>query len=151
LERITGVVEKAATAKWAGSLTEGSGTFSTESGVITDSAISWAARTNEAKGQTSPEELLASAHAACYAMALSFHLQNNFVPPTSLVVTSKVGFGPKPEGGMQVTHSHLSVIGQVPGMDLATFQKAASDAEAGCPVSGALRGNIEITVDAALA
>jgi lipoyl-dependent peroxiredoxin len=145
------MVEKSATAKWSGTLTEGSGTFSTESGLVTDAAISWASRTNEAKGQTSPEEMLAAAHAACYAMAFSFHLQNNFAPATSLVVTSKVGFGPKPEGGMQVTHSHLSVIGSVPGMDLETFQKAASDAEAGCPISEALRGNIEITVDASLA
>ncbi len=145
------MVEKSATAKWNGTLMEGSGTFSTESGVITDSAISWASRTNAAKGQTSPEELLASAHAACYAMAFSFHLQNNFTAAESLEVTATVGFGPKPEGGMQVTHSNLSVIGVVPGMDQETFEKAASDAELGCPISAAIRGNVVITVAARLA
>jgi OsmC subfamily peroxiredoxin len=69
------MAEKTAVAKWAGSLTEGSGSFSVESGVITDSAVSWASRTNEANGQTSPEELIAAAHASCYAMAFSYHLQ----------------------------------------------------------------------------
>jgi osmotically inducible protein OsmC len=145
------MVEKTATAKWNGSLMEGSGTFSTGSGVITDSAISWASRTNEARGQTSPEELLASAHAACYAMAFSFHLQNNYTAPTSLEVTATVGFGPKPEGGMMVTHSNLAVTGVVPGLDQETFAKAASDAELGCPISAALRGNVLITVEATLA
>lgn len=145
------MVEKAATAIWHGSLTEGSGTFSVDSGVIRDSAVSWASRTNEANGQTSPEELIAAAHAACYAMAFSYHLQNNFTAPDSLTVTATVGFGPKPEGGMKVTHSHLRVVGSVPGMDAATFASAAAEAEQGCPVSGALRGNVEITVDASLA
>ena len=95
--------------------------------------------------------MLAAAHASCYAMAFSNHLATNFSAPESLKVTSTVGFGPKPGGGMQVTHSHLVVTGSVAGMDQATFAKAAQDAEAGCPVSGALRGNLEITVDATLA
>jgi osmotically inducible protein OsmC len=145
------MAEKSATAKWAGTLTEGSGTFSTASGLVTDAAISWASRTNESKSQTSPEEMLAASHASCYAMAFSYHLQNNFAPADSLVVTSNVGFGPKPEGGMMVTHSHLHVVGSVPGMDLETFQRAATEAEAACPISQALRGNVEITVEAALA
>lgn len=145
------MVEKSASAKWSGSLTEGSGTFSTASGVITDSPVSWASRTNEAKGQTSPEELIASAHAACYAMAFSHYLANNHSAPESLDVTATVGFGPNPAGGMKVTHSHLNVTGKVPGMDAATFAAAAQEAEKGCPVSNALRGNIEITVDASLA
>ncbi len=145
------MVEKSATAKWNGSLTEGSGTFSANSGVIVDSPISWAARTNEAKGQTSPEELLASAHAACFAMAFSHHLSTNYSAPTSLEVTSTVGFAPKADGsGMEVTHSHLVVRGAVPGMDAGTFAKAANDAEKGCPISQALRGNLEITVEASL-
>ncbi len=66
-------------------------------------------------------------------------------------VTATVGFGPNPEGGMKVTHSHLTVVGKVPGMDAATFASAAADAEKGCPISNALRGNIEITVEASLA
>ena len=145
------MAEKSATAQWSGNLTEGSGTFSAESGVIKDSPISWASRTNESKGETSPEEMLAAAHASCYAMAFSNHLNTNFTAPKSLTVTSSVGFGPKPEGGMRVTHSHLKVVGSVDGMDQETFAKAAQEAEIGCPVSAALRGNIEITVDATLA
>lgn len=145
------MVEKSATARWNGSLMEGSGTFTANSGVIVDSPISWAARTNEAKGQTSPEELLASAHSACYAMAFSHYLSTNFSAPTSLEVTSSVEFAPKKDGsGMEVTHSHLVVSGSVPDMDAETFAKAAVDAEKGCPVSQALRNNLEITVDATL-
>ena len=145
------MAEKSATAKWNGGLTEGSGTFSAESGVFRDAAISWASRINEARGQTSPEEMLAAAHASCYAMAFAYHLQNNFTAPDSLEVTATVGFGPKPEGGMMVTHSNLAVTGSVPGLDQATFAKAADEAEAGCPISGALRGNVAITVVATLA
>jgi lipoyl-dependent peroxiredoxin len=144
------MAEKTATAKWNGNLTEGSGTFSLESGVIADSPVSWAARTNEARGQTSPEELIAAAHASCYAMAFSNYLNTNHSAPESLEVTSSVGFGPNPAGGMKVTHSKLTVRGSVPGMDDATFKDAATKAEAQCPVSNALRNNIEITVDASL-
>ena len=145
------MVEKSATAKWSGSLTEGKGTFSTGSGLAKDSPISWASRTNETRAETSPEELIASAHAACYAMAFSNYLATNHTAPESLEVTSTVGFGPKPEGGMKVTHSHLKVVGSVPGMDAATFADAAKKAEGECPVSNALRGNLDITVDASLA
>ena len=144
------MAEKTATAKWNGNLTEGSGTFSLESGVIADSPVSWAARTNEARGQTSPEELIAAAHASCYAMAFSNYLNTNHSAPESLEVTSSVGFGPNPAGGMKVTHSKLTVRGSVPGMEDATFKDAATKAEAQCPVSNALRNNIEITVDATL-
>jgi osmotically inducible protein OsmC len=145
------MVEKSANAKWTGTLTEGSGTFSVESGVIADSPVSWASRTGAADGKTSPEELIAAAHAACYAMAFSYALGNAGTPADSLDVTSKVGFGPKPGGGMQVTHSHLTVTGKVPGLTQDQFQAAATEAEKGCPVSNALRNNIEITVEATLA
>jgi lipoyl-dependent peroxiredoxin len=145
------MVEKSATAKWSGSLTEGKGTFSTDSGLAKDSPVTWASRTNETKAETSPEELIASAHATCYAMAFSNYLTTNHTAPQSLEVTSSVGFGPKPEGGMKVTHSHLKVVGTVPGMDAATFAEAARKAEGECPVSNALRGNLDITVDATLA
>ena len=145
------MVEKSATAKWNGNLTEGSGTFSVDSGVITESAVSWAARTNEAKGQTSPEELIAAAHASCYAMAFSNYLTTNHSAPESLEVTSSVGFGDNPAGGKMVTHSKLTVKGKVPGMDEAAFKDAATKAEAQCPVSNALRGNVDITVEASLA
>lgn len=145
------MVEKSATAKWNGNLTEGNGTVSTDTGVLSDSAVSWASRTNVNKDQTTPEELIAAAHASCYAMAFSHYLATNHSAPTSLEVTSTVGFGPRPEGGMKVTHSHLTVTGSVPGMDQATFADAAKKAEAECPVSNALRGNLDITVDASLA
>lgn len=144
-------VEKTATAKWQGSLTEGSGTFSVESGVIADSPVTWASRTGSADGKTSPEELIAAAHASCYAMAFTHALVSAGTPHESLDVTSKVGFGPKEGGGMKVTHSHLTVRGKVPGMSQEQFQAAATEAEQGCPVSNALRGNIEITVEATLA
>lgn len=144
------MVEKTATAKWNGNLTEGSGTVTTDTGVLSNSAVSWASRTNETKEQTSPEELMAAAHAACYAMAFSHYLATNHTAPTSLDVTSKVGFGPKEGGGMKVTHSHLTVTGSVPGMDQATFADAAKKANDECPVSNAYRGNMEITVDAKL-
>ena len=144
------MVEKTATANWSGNLTEGSGTVTTDTGVLANSAVSWASRTNESKQQTSPEELMAAAHAACYAMAFSNYLTTNYSAPQSLDVTAKVGFGPKEGGGMKVTHSHLTVNGKVQGMDQATFADAAKKAEAECPVSNAYRGNMEITVDAKL-
>jgi osmotically inducible protein OsmC len=145
------MVEKTTTAKWSGSLLEGKGTLTSDSSVLKDNPVSWASRTNETRQETSPEELIASAHAACYAMAFAHYLTENHTAPDSLDVTSKVGFGPNPAGGMKVTHSHLKVSGKVPGMDAATFADAAQKAEAGCPVSNALRGNIDITVEAALA
>jgi osmotically inducible protein OsmC len=145
------MVEKSANAVWHGTLTEGSGSFSTGSGVLKDLPVSWASRTGDANGKTSPEELIAAAHAACYAMAFSYALANGGTPAEELDVTATVGFGPKPGGGMQVTHSHLTVKGEVPGMTQAQFAQAATEAEKGCPVSNALRNNIEITVQGTLA
>jgi osmotically inducible protein OsmC len=144
------MVEKSANAIWHGTLTEGSGTFSTESGVIKDSPITWAARTGAGDGKTSPEELVAAAHASCYSMAFSNVLASAGTPAETLDVTSKVGFGPKPGGGMQVTHSHLTVKGKVPGMTREQFAQLATEAEKGCPISNALRNNLEITVEATL-
>jgi osmotically inducible protein OsmC len=144
------MVEKSANAIWHGTLTEGSGTFSTGSGVFKDLPVSWASRTGDANGKTSPEEMIAAAHAACYAMAFSYALANDGHPAEELDVTANVGFGPKPGGGMQVTHSHLTVKGKVPGLTQEQFAKAATDAEQGCPVSNALRHNIEITVQGTL-
>ena len=145
------MVEKSASAKWQGTLTEGNGTFSVESGVISDSPLTWASRTGSADGRTSPEELIAAAHASCYAMAFTHALVSAGTPHESLEVTSKVGFGPNPGGGMKVTHSHLTARGKVPGMTQEQFQAAATEAEKGCPVSNALRNNLEITVEATLA
>jgi osmotically inducible protein OsmC len=145
------MAEKTASAVWNGTLTDGSGTVSTASGVLDDAGLTWRVRTSDTDEATSPEELVAAAHAACYAMAFSYALGNAGTPAQKLEVTSKVGFGPNPGGGMKVTHSHLHVKGSVPGLDQAAFAKAAADAEKGCPISNALRGNIEITVEAELA
>src|SRR6476619_7734445 len=98
------MVEKTATAKLTGNLTEGSGTITTDTGVLSNSAVSWASRTNESKQQTSPEELMAAAHAACYAMAFSHYLTTNYSAPQSLEATAKVGFGPKEAAGTKLTH-----------------------------------------------
>ena len=144
------MAEKTANAVWQGNLAEGSGTVSVNSGVLKGSPVTWKIRTSDDDAQTSPEELIAAAHAACYAMALSHHLTTNGSPPERLEVTSTVGFGPKEGGGMKVTHSRLAVRGTVAGMDQAAFASAAREGEKGCPVANALRGNVEMSVDATL-
>jgi lipoyl-dependent peroxiredoxin len=142
---------KTATTLWKGNLFEGHGEVSTESGVITGRKATWDVRTGDHGGETSPEELIAAAHSSCYAMALAHTLTSNGFEVETLDVTCQVTFGPKPEGGMQVTSSALSVVGKVAGLDDAGFKEWAAKGEAGCPVSGALRGNVEITVEARLA
>jgi osmotically inducible protein OsmC len=143
-------VERSAKAVWDGDLLNGSGVLNSDTGVLRDLAVSWAARTEDPGGKTSPEELLAAAHATCYAMALSHVLGTAGNPPQRLRVTAKVGFGPKDGGGMEVKYSNLSVAGRVAGLDQAGFEEAAKQGEAGCPISNALRGNIPITVEATL-
>jgi lipoyl-dependent peroxiredoxin len=145
------MAEKTASAVWNGTLVDGSGTVSSASGVLDNAGLTWRVRTSDTNEATSPEELVAAAHAACYAMVFSYALGNAGTPAEKLEVTSKVGFGPNPGGGMKVTYSHLHVKGTVAGLDQAAFAAAAKDAEKGCPISNALRGNIEITVEAELA
>ena len=130
---------------WDGNLFEGSGEFSVGSGSISEMAVSWAARTEDPAGRTSPEELIAAAHASCYAMALSNTLAKGGHPPERLTVTAVVTFDPP-----KVTKSALTVQGSVSGLDQAAFADFARQGEEGCPVSNALRGNVEITVDATL-
>lgn len=142
---------KTATTHWVGNLIEGSGSVSTESGVLSNRSATWNVRTGEHGGETSPEELIAAAHASCYAMALSYTLSSNGFEVETLDVTCAVTFGPKPEGGMKVQSSALKVVGKVKGLDAAGFAEWATKGEAGCPVSNALRGNVEITVEASLA
>ena len=144
-------IERRATATWEGSLTEGAGTFSLQSsGLVSDAPVSWAARTEDPDGKTSPEELIAGAHAACYAMAFSGHLGRTASPPERLYVACTVTFEEKPGGGYRVATSTLRVRGRVPGMDQAAFEEAARAGEQGCPVSNALRGNVDIHVEATL-
>ena len=144
-------IERNASATWQGSLAEGSGTFSLRSsGLVTDAPISWPARTEQPVGKTSPEELIAGAHASCYAMAFSGYLGRTASPPERLDVDCTVTFEKKPEGGFKVATSTLRIRGRVAGMDQAAFEEAAKAGESGCPVSNALRGNVEIRVEATL-
>ena len=143
------MTERTATASWQGTLIEGSGTVSMETGVISDQPVTWAARTGDSDGMTSPEELIAAAHAACYAMAFSNVLAGNGTPADSLDVTASVGFAPKTGGGMEIPYSKLTVVGKVPGLTSEQFAQLAIEGEEGCPVSKLLKANI--TMDAKLA
>ena len=136
---------------WRGNLLEGNGTFGVGSGALTAQAVSWPARTEGPGGKTSPEELLAASHASCYAMAFSHTLAEAGHPPEELRVSASVTFEPLPAGGFKVGSSSLSVEGVVPGLDQAGFADLAAQGEAGCPISNAIRGNVEISVEATLA
>jgi osmotically inducible protein OsmC len=142
--------ERQAEATWAGALTSGSGEVSMRSSGAGSFPVTWASRVEKADGRTSPEELLAAAHAACYAMAFSATLGRGDTPPERLTVTSTVSLDPKEGGGFEVTGSRLEVRGVVPGLDQAGFQAAAERAEEGCPISNAIRGNVRVTVSASL-
>jgi osmotically inducible protein OsmC len=139
-----------AEATWSGDLTSGSGAVSAvSSGVFSDLPVTWAARTESSEGKTSPEELVAAAHAACYAMAFSAQLGRNGTPPTRLDVSSEVTFA-QVESGWKVASSELTVRGDVPGISVEDFKRIAEAAKDGCPISGALKGNVELSVDATL-
>jgi osmotically inducible protein OsmC len=139
--------ESSATTTWQGSLTKGSGITHPQSGAFEDVEVTWASRTNRAAGKTSPEELLAAAHASCYCMALSNELSEAGNEPEQLEATATVAFVP----GEGVKSSHIVVNGRVAGIDQDQFEQAARAAGEGCPISGALKGNIEISVEATLA
>jgi osmotically inducible protein OsmC len=133
---------------WTGSLMEGGGTIdSTGSGVLAALPVSWKARTGEEAGQTTPEELLAAAHASCFSMALSHGLAQGGTPPEKLETSATVTFVP----GTGITAIALTVRGSVPGLDAAAFAEAAETARENCPVSKALASVHDITVDASLA
>jgi len=136
---------------WNGTLMEGSGeTELTSSGVGTFS-VSFPARiADEAGGTTSPEELLAAAHASCYAMQFSALIAEAGGTPVALDVKADVSVNPEPAGGLRINAIKLTVRGEVEGMDDATFKKTAEDAKATCPVSKALAGVDQMTLDAAL-
>ena len=135
---------------WGGDLQTGAGTIDyVSSGVFSRMPVSWAARTGPHNGKTSPEELLAAAHASCFSMAFSARLGKNETPPTKLNVKAVVTFD-NASGGWKVTTSHITVVGEVPGIDLETFRTIAEDAKENCPISIALKGNVELSVDASL-
>ena len=131
---------------WEGSLMEGAGQVTLESSGIGTYDVSWAARAEEPNGKTSPEELIAAAHSACYSMALSHALAGAGTPPQALDTQADVTFQP----GEGITGIHLTVVGSVEGIDADAFAAAAEDAKTNCPVSQALTGTT-ITLDASLA
>jgi osmotically inducible protein OsmC len=130
---------------WEGNLTEGTGTVTFDSSGIGDYPVSWPSRAEQANGRTSPEELIAGAHSSCFSMALSHGLTQAGNPPARLTTQAEVTFQP----GTGITGIHLTVEGEVPGLDEAAFVKAAEDAKANCPVSQALSGTT-ITLTAKL-
>jgi len=139
-----------AEATWSGDLLSGSGHVGAgTSGLFRDLPVSWATRTEEPGTNTSPEELLAAAHASCFSMALSNGLAKAGHPPERLDVTADVTFE-KLDAGWTVSRSALTVRGRVPGMDAAAFREAADVARDGCPISRALKGNVELSVEATL-
>jgi lipoyl-dependent peroxiredoxin len=135
-----------ATTVWEGGLTDGSGMTTPQSGAFPATEVSWASRTKRAAGKTSPEELLAAAHASCYCMGLSHELGEAGTPPERLEATATVEFVP----GEGVKSSHIVVSGRVPGVDADGFAAAAQSAGENCPISAALKGNVEISVEATL-
>jgi osmotically inducible protein OsmC len=140
--------DRRAQVTWRGDLMSGEGTIeSVGSGAFAPLDVTWASRTETPDGKTSPEELIAAAHAACFSMALSHALAQAGTAPESLSVSATVTFVP----GTGITSSALEVEGKVPGLDEAGFSEAAEQAKDGCPVSGALKGNVELSVNARLA
>jgi osmotically inducible protein OsmC len=136
--------------RWEGSLQDGAGKVTLASSGLGTYDVSWPARAEEPNGKTSPEELIAAAHSACYAMQLSANIAEAGGTPESLDVSADVSLGPdKDNGGFKLTGITLKVRGEVTGLDADGFAKAAEAAKAGCPVSKALTG-VEITLDAAL-
>jgi osmotically inducible protein OsmC len=132
--------------RWEGDLFNGSGVTSLDSGAAEPMKVTWKARSEEHGGLTSPEELIASAHASCFSMAFSNTLAKNETPPTTLDVEATATFIP----GEGITLMELSVTGSVEGISDAKFQELAEAAKNGCPVSQALAGNVPITLTANL-
>ena len=143
-------VISSANAVWRGNLLEGSGTVNSGSSeLLRELPVSWNARTVAHEGKTSPEELLAAAHASCFSMALSSNLAKAGYTAEELTVSVEVT-ADKLDAGWTVISSHLTVRGRVPGADAEAFESAAQAAKDGCPISRALKGNVELSVQATL-
>ena len=138
--------ESTAKTVWEGSLTKGRGTTTPASGGFGEVEVTWQGRVERTEGTTSPEELLAAAHASCYCMALSHELAEAGNAPERLDASATVSF----VAGEGVKSSRITVRGRVPGIDQAAFSDAAAAAGRGCPISGAISGNVEIEVNATL-
>jgi len=139
-------MKRKASAEWNGSLKEGKGVISTESGLLNNAQYSFGTRFENGAG-TNPEELIAAAHAGCFSMALSAQLTTAGTPPARVATTATVTLE-KRDAGFTVTNVHLDVTASVPGATDAGFQEAAGNAKSGCPISRLL--NAEITMNARL-
>jgi osmotically inducible protein OsmC len=143
-------VTRRAEVGWDGDLVSGNGVIRyVSSGAISRLPVTWASRTEASDGRTSPEELIAAAHASCYSMAFSAGLARNGTPATHLEVSAVVTFD-KTDAGWRIVSSQLTVEGVVPGLDETKFVELATAAKDGCPVSQALKGNVELSVVATL-
>ena len=143
-------VERTANAEWQGDLLSGSGTVSTESGAVREATIKWSSRAEAADENTSPEELIAAAHASCVLMALANGLAQAGTPAKRLESKATAIFD-KVGDGFRMTTMRLGIRGEVDGLDEDGFSKAAEDAKDNCPVSQALSDDVEVTLDASLA
>jgi lipoyl-dependent peroxiredoxin len=139
--------ERRAEVVWEGDLPHGSGRFTVGSGAMDEQPVTWASRTERSDGKTSPEELIAAAHGSCFAMALSNVLAQGGTPPERLEITAVCTFD---VDEVKVSSVDLDIRGHVPGIDAEDFRSAVEQAEQGCPVSNALRGNVEVRVNASL-
>jgi lipoyl-dependent peroxiredoxin len=139
---------RTAQATWEGSVTDGKGTITAESGAV-DAASSLAMRTEDGVSATNPEELIAGAHAGCYSMMLSALLTQAGNPPERIDTTARIHLAVS-ESGLRITKSELTTRARVPGIDDTTFQKVAQEAKSACPVSVALAGLDAITLQATL-
>lgn len=146
---VVALKENRATIVWSGSLQDGSGELSLESGVLSRVPMLFSARTGQADGKTNPEELIAGAHATCYAMVLANVLGQADTPAENLEVTAVASLE-RTDAGLKIASMDLNVKGTVPGVSSADFAETAKNAEQTCPVSNALRGNVEIRVNAEL-
>jgi osmotically inducible protein OsmC len=141
---------RTATVTWQGNLATGSGTVSAgTSELFTDLPVSWDSRTGDPEGHTSPEELLAAAHASCFAMALSAGLTRAGMPPDHLHIEAEVT-ADRVDEKWTVVSSHLIVLGRAQGASHEEFAAAAQDAKDNCPISRALKGNVTLTVEPTL-
>jgi osmotically inducible protein OsmC len=135
---------------WDGALARGAGTLTSASGALDELPVTWASRTDRPDGKTSPEELIASAHASCFAMALALVLGENDTPPDRVTVSAACTLD-EVDGAPRITTVELTVRAQVPGLEPAELERVVARAADLCPVSNALRGNVEINVRSALA
>jgi lipoyl-dependent peroxiredoxin len=144
------IATREAGVRWEGALARGTGTLRSGSGALDELAVTWASRTEQPGGRTSPEELIAAAHASCFAMALALVLGEASTPPESLDVSAECTLD-EVDGAPKVTSVELSVRAAVPGLEAGALEELVGRAADLCPVSNALRGNVEIGVRSELA